>query len=360
LTILDEETEYNWRPDPNARRLAADRDVTLTIDEAMRRLLITLGDVAGIGPEVLVRAWPAAELHELCRPVVIGDIGCITRTIAALGAPVRIVMIDDPRTADPRPDVMPIIQGTPVDLSELPLGQVSAAAGQAAYDFLCLAIDRTLAKDADGIVTLPLHKEGLRAAGLHYPGHTEILAERTGTPNFAMMLWHNGLGVTHVTLHMALRDVFQHLTPNTVLAKIELTATMVARLKGSPPRIGVCALNPHAGDSGLFGDEERTIIAPAVARARERGIDVTGPWASDTLFIRAQRGEFDGIVAMYHDQGHIALKLLADFRAVNVSLGLPIVRTSVAHGTAYDIVGKGQADPQGLIEAVRVAARLCG
>jgi 4-hydroxythreonine-4-phosphate dehydrogenase len=239
-------------------------------------------------------------------------------------------------------------------------GRVAASAGQAAYDFLVKAIDLALADAAQGIVTLPLHKEGLRAAGVMFPGHTEILAHRTGTASHAMMLWHNGLGVSHVTLHMALREVFGHITQESVLAKIELTARMVGRLKHCEPRIGVCALNPHASDGGLFGDEEQRIIAPAVAKARAQGLNVSGPWPSDTLFIRAVRGEFDGVVAMYHDQGHIAMKLLADYRAVNITLGLPIVRTSVAHGTAYDIVGKGLADPRGLIEAVRAAAQLCG
>lgn len=323
------------------------------------RLLVTLGDVAGIGPEVLVKAWTDPVLHQLCRPVVVGDVGHITRTIAALGADLGAVQVANACQASAMPREIPVIQGTTAGLEDVPLGQVTAAGGQAAYDFLCLAIDQTLAGEADGIVTLPLHKEGLRAAGLAYPGHTEILAERTRTPRFAMMLWFEGLGVAHVTLHMALRDVFAHLTTETVLEKIELTATMMGRLKGRSPRIGVCGLNPHAGDGELFGDEERTIIAPAVAEGKRRGIDVSGPWPSDTLFVRARRGEFDGIVAMYHDQGHIALKLLADHRAVNISLGLPLVRTSVAHGTAYDIAGKGIANPAGLIEAVRVAARLC-
>jgi 4-hydroxythreonine-4-phosphate dehydrogenase len=247
-------------------------------------------------------------------------------------------------------------------LATVAIGQVSAAAGRAAYDFLCRAIDLALARKAEGIVTLPLHKEGLNAAGLPYPGHTEILAERTGTANFAMMLYAPGEGhdvaVTHVTLHMALRDVFSHLSAEAVLAKIVLTGTILSRLLGRRPRLGVCGLNPHASDGGLFGDEESRMIAPAIAAAQKAGWQVNGPWPSDTLFLRAFAGEFDGVVAMYHDQGHIAVKLKAGYRAVNVSLGLPIVRTSVAHGTAYDIAGKGIADTEGLLAAVRVAARL--
>jgi 4-hydroxythreonine-4-phosphate dehydrogenase len=203
-----------------------------------------------------------------------------------------------------------------------------------------------------------LHKEGLRAAGLPYPGHTEILAARTGTQHFAMMLYGDGLGVVHVTLHMALRDVFAHLSTEAVLEKVRLLDDVLSRLLGRRPRIGVAALNPHASDGGLFGDEEATIIQPAVVAAQAEGVEVTGPLPSDTLFVRARAGEFDGVVAMYHDQGHIALKLLAGLRAVNISLGLPLVRTSVAHGTAYDIAGQGKADSTSLVEAARVAAKL--
>jgi 4-hydroxythreonine-4-phosphate dehydrogenase len=237
-------------------------------------------------------------------------------------------------------------------------GRVSAAAGRAAYDFLCAAIDRTLAGEADGIVTCPLHKEGLRAAGVPHPGHTEILAERCGVERFAMVLSVDGLAVAHVTLHMALRDVFRHLSPEAVREKIHLLHDLQSRLLGRAPRVAVAALNPHASDGGLFGDEEETIIRPAVEAARADGVDVSGPWPSDTLFVRARGGAFDGVVAMYHDQGHIALKLLGGLRAVNISAGLPLVRTSVAHGTAYDIAGRGVADPTSLIEAAKVAARL--
>jgi 4-hydroxythreonine-4-phosphate dehydrogenase len=203
-----------------------------------------------------------------------------------------------------------------------------------------------------------LHKEGLHAAGLPYPGHTEILAERTGVKEFAMVLAVGDLAVAHVTLHMALRDVFRHLTPAAVLEKAQLLDGLMTRMLGRRPRLGIAALNPHASDGGLFGDEEATIISPAVDAAQRQGLDASGPWPCDTLFVRARRGEFDGIVAMYHDQGHIALKLLGEGRAVNISAGLPIVRTSVAHGTAYDIAGRGIADAGSLVEATRVAALL--
>jgi 4-hydroxythreonine-4-phosphate dehydrogenase len=319
-------------------------------------LLVTMGDVAGIGPEIIARAWP--DLHGLCRPLVVGDPEWMGRALKLVGSRARVYAIRHPHEGEATPDQVPCLLATDQDLGQVEPGRVSAAAGQAAYDFLCAAIDWTKTGAADGIVTAPLHKEGLRAAGLPYPGHTEILAERTGTRAFAMLLYCDGLAVAHVTLHMALRDVFRHLTAERVLEKIRLLDTMVERLLNRRPRLGVAALNPHASDGGLFGDEEATIIAPAVTAARAEGVDVTGPWPCDTLFVRARRGEFDGIVAMYHDQGHIALKLLGGIRAVNISAGLPIVRTSVAHGTAYDIAGRGVADADGLVEAVRVAARL--
>jgi 4-hydroxythreonine-4-phosphate dehydrogenase len=193
-----------------------------------------------------------------------------------------------------------------------------------------------------------------------YPGHTEILAERTGAKSHAMLLYDDELrlAVAHVTLHTRLRDIFRGITKESVLEKVRLLHDIVPRLTGRPARVGVAALNPHASDGGLFGDEEARLIAPAVEAARARGLDATGPLPCDTLFVRARRGDFDGVVAMYHDQGHIALKLLGEGRAVNISAGLPIVRTSVAHGTAYDIAGHGVADAASLVEAARVAARL--
>jgi 4-hydroxythreonine-4-phosphate dehydrogenase len=317
-----------------------------------------MGDVAGIGPEIIARAWP--ELLGLCRPVVIGDLAWMHQALVLVRSPARAVSVRDPAESKATPDIVPCLQGSDQDLAGVQPCRVSAAAGRAAYDFLCRAIDLTLEDQADGIVTAPLHKEGLRAAGLPYPGHTEILAERTGTRRFAMLLYCDRLAVAHVTLHMAMRDVFRYLSAEAVRDKIHLIDGLMVPLLGRRPRVGVAALNPHASDGGLFGDEEATMIVPAVEAARAEGVDVSGPWPSDTLFVRARRGEFDGIVAMYHDQGHIAFKLFAGLRAVNISAGLPLVRTSVAHGTAYDIAGRGVADATSLVEAVRVAARLVG
>lgn len=319
-------------------------------------LLITMGDVAGVGPEIIAVAWP--ELLHFCRPVVVGDPGRLSWALDLLHRTGEAVLVDAPQQSEATSELIPCILGTEQLLDCVAPGRVTAEGGRAAFDFLCRAIDLTLAGQADGIVTAPLHKEGLHLAGLRYPGHTEILAERTGTRQFGMMLYCNGLGVVHVTLHMALRDVFEHLSTAAVLEKIRLLNDLMPRLLDRPARLGVAALNPHASDGGLFGDEEAKLIEPAVRQASSEGIVVSGPWPSDTLFVRARRGEFDGIVAMYHDQGHIAFKLFGGFQAVNISVGLPIVRTSVAHGTAYDIAGKGIADPVSLIEAARVAARL--
>ena len=322
--------------------------------KTLPRLLITMGDVAGVGPEIIARAWP--DLPALARPVVVGDPVWMARALGLLGVRAEVVGAEEEAT----PSRIPCLMATDQDLSAIRPGQITAAGGKAAYDFLCAAIDKTMAHEADGIVTAPLHKEGLHAAGITHPGHTEILAERTGTREFAMVLFGDGLAVAHVTLHMALRDVFAHLSTAAVLEKIRLLARLLPRLVDRVPRIAVAALNPHASDGGLFGDEEETLIRPAVEAARAEGIDASGPYPADTLFVRAHRGEFDGFVAMYHDDGHIPMKHRSGLRCVYISAGLPIVRTSVAHGTAYDIAGQGIADCGSLIEAVRVAARLAG
>jgi len=297
------------------------------------KLLITMGDCAGIGPEIVAAAWPALGAH--CQPVVIGDPAKLPSGIACV----------NPSTAD---------------LSNVRLGRISADAGRAAYDWLCFAIDECLAGRADGIVTCPLHKEGLHAAGIEFPGHTEILAHRTGSPSHAMLLYDDDLrlAVAHVTLHQSVRNAVAAITVESVLDKIRLLHGIVPKLTGDAARIGVAALNPHAGDGGLFGDEEARIIAPAAERARAEGIDAVGPIAGDAIFLPHNRAKFNGIAAMIHDHGHIAMKLLGGRRAVNVTAGLPIVRTSVAHGTAYDIAGQGIADASSLIAAVKVAARL--
>jgi 4-hydroxythreonine-4-phosphate dehydrogenase len=324
-----------------------------------------MGDAAGVGPEVIARAWAELALWELARPFVIGQVKVMERALGLTGTQASVEPIANPEEAMPGPSVIPCMDVTGPDLSDLKPGRVDARAGRAAFEFLVTAIDLALAGRVDAITTLPLNKESLRAAGIAHPGHTEILGERCGAADQAMMLYlgppgvlaRGGLGVVHATLHVALRDVFRLLSRERIERTI-LFADQGMRpfTDGQPPTVAVAGLNPHAGENGLFGDEERTLIAPAVAQAQARGINVTGPLPADTLFARARRGEFDAVVAMYHDQGHVALKTLGFDQAVNVTLGLPIVRTSVAHGTAFDIAWQGHAETRGLIEAVRVAA----
>ena len=338
---------------------------------------LTLGDIAGIGPEVVALAWTLPALHDLARPFVVGDAAILRRAVALvgptrIGRSIRVEPIAAPEAARPGPGAIPCLELDRVrglDLPGVRPGTVDARAGGAAAAWLEAAIDLALAGRVDAIVTLPLHKESLHRAGVPHPGHTEILAERSGVAEHAMMLYLPpeatggagvGLGVIHATLHVALRAVFDLLTVDSVAAKIHLADRALRPLTGGrPPRVAVAGLNPHAGENGLFGTEEIAVIAPAVARCRAEGVDVVGPIAADTLFGRAVGGEFDAVVAMYHDQGHVALKTIGFDRAVNVTLGLPIVRTSVAHGTAFDIAWQGRPiATSSLIAAVRVAARI--
>jgi 4-hydroxythreonine-4-phosphate dehydrogenase len=327
---------------------------------------LTMGDVAGVGPEIIAKAWFKGPLRTIARPVIIGSASVLRRALKTVGGDARVQVIRDPGEATPTAALIPCIEATREDLEQVRPGKVDARAGAAAHDFLIAAADLAIAGKIDALTTLPLNKESLNAAGVKHPGHTEILAERCNVPHHAMMLYigppaggEAGLGVVHVTLHVPLRRVFELLTIEAVEEKILLANNVFAPLVlGRAPRIVVAGLNPHAGENGLFGDEEARIIGPAVERARRLGLDVTGPIAADTLFARALGGEFDAVIAMYHDQGHVALKTVGFQNAVNVTLGLPIIRTSVAHGTAYDIAWTGQADISSLIEAVRVAARL--
>ncbi|WP_337174155.1 4-hydroxythreonine-4-phosphate dehydrogenase PdxA [Paludisphaera sp.] len=336
------------------------------------RVALTMGDVAGVGPELIAAAWGRPELHALCAPMVVGSVEVLRRAMALRsddGSP-SIRPIASPEEADPSPGLIPCLEPpNAADVSAVEPRTVDAHAGRAAHDYLVHAIDMALAERVDAIATLPLNKEALRLGGVPHPGHTEILAERCGTPDHAMMLYlptarhkddprkRQGLGVVHVTLHMALRDVFAAITVESVAAKIRLADRALRPLTaGRRPRIAVASLNPHAGEHGLFGDEEITTIGPAVDLTRAEGFHVSGPFPNDTLFRDALTGTYDAVVAMYHDQGHIALKTVGFWEGVNVTLGLPIVRTSVAHGTAFDIAWGAIADPSSLLQAVRVAA----
>lgn len=326
-----------------------------------------MGDPAGVGPEIIAGAWPETVVHDWCRPIVVGHPQIIRRAVRLWQTGVKVVEVERPEEAKPSPGVIPCIPSCSEDALEVKPGQIDPRGGQAAYECIVRACQLALAGEVEAITTAPLQKEALHRAGHQFPGHTELLASLCGVDDFAMMLYLGpedpvespaGLAVVHVTLHTALRTVFDLLTPEAVLAKAHLANRFMQFLKGAKPRIGICALNPHAGEGGLFGDEETRIIQPAIQRGVAEGLKLEGPLPADTLMLRASEGEFDAVVAMYHDQGHIAVKLLGMHRAVNVTLGLPIVRTSVAHGTAFDIAWQRQAETDSLIEAVRIASRL--
>lgn len=331
------------------------------------RIALTVGDVAGIGPEVVARAVADERLRDACRPVIVGHPDVIRRVMTLLQPHFRMHAVSSLGEIDWDSTSIPCWNPSPVDASTIPAGSIDARAGQAAYDYLVASTRAALRGDIDAITTAPLNKAGLHAAGLDYPGHTEILAAECGVREFAMMLYlppgkplggPHGLGVAHVTLHTSIRSVPGLLQTPHIRETIQLVDGFLKRIGCAAPRVGVCALNPHGGEGGLFGDEESRLIEPAVVQARQLGIDATGPIPADALLRRAVSGEFDGVAAMYHDQGHIALKLIGFDRAVNVTLGLPIVRTSPSHGTAFDIAWQGKANASGFIEATLCAALL--
>jgi 4-hydroxythreonine-4-phosphate dehydrogenase len=349
--------------------------------QAKPSIAVTLGDPTGVGPEIIVKSIASGQLNAHCKPLVLGRPAILKQAAQTSSIDLDIMEVDSvdewlTKSSAPSSKVAPslwclVTGGAEADDATKPI--VDRRGGQLAYDCLVRATQLAMERQVDAIVTSPLHKVALHAAGHDWPGHTELLAHLCGVKEHAMMLYlppgrprHGGaagFGVVHVTLHMALREVFEHLTIASIGEKIGLANDVFKRIRKSmgltgAPRIAVAGLNPHAGESGRFGSEEESIIAPAVLKARESQIDVVGPLPVDTLMPRAVDGGFDAVVAMYHDQGHIALKLLDMFDAVNVTLGLPIVRTSVAHGTAHDIAWQNRAESSGMIQAVMTAARL--
>ena len=287
--------------------------------------------------------------------MVYGDAGALRRAAAALGARLDVVEITSPAQASLRAGLIEVIGRGPALPADLPPGQLSAQAGRGAYDYVCAAIDDAQAGAIRAIVTAPLNKHSMHLAGIDYPGHTEILAERSGTTDFAMMLANDELRVLLVTIHVALADVIARITPQAELSALRLADRACRQMGIARPRVAVAGLNPHAGEGGKFGREEIEVIEPAIAQARAEGINASGPWPGDTIFMRARRGEFDIVVAQYHDQGLIPVKYLGLDHGVNVTVGLPFVRTSVDHGTAFDIAGKGVADHASLVAAFDLA-----
>jgi 4-hydroxythreonine-4-phosphate dehydrogenase len=309
------------------------------------RIAITMGDPAGIGPELCLRLLASDRVREICSPLVFGDVKLLQRVADQLGWP--------------SPDASLVLDHAAIDANTVEPGKVSAHCGRAAYSYVISAIDKALAGKVDAVATGPLHKEALHAAGIPFPGHTEILAGRTKSERACMMLTSDAITCSLVTVHVGYREVPGLITRERILDTIELTAQAMRRLRGREPRLLVCGLNPHAGEHGLFGEgEEERIISPAIADARSRGLDVIGPLPPDTAFLPKYRQTTDAYICMYHDQGLIPLKALAFEEAVNITLGLPIVRTSVDHGTAFDIAWRGEADVSSFIKAVELAAKL--
>ncbi len=317
---------------------------------------ITLGDPAGIGPEIVARVLGEGPP---CPCVIYGDAAVLGRAARLVGASFDVAIVDTPGVGSSRSDVAHVVQAGSVP-EDLVMGRVSAEAGAAAYGFITRAIDDALAGRLSALVTAPINKDALRAAGVHFPGHTEILADRSGTADFAMMLANDELRVLLVTIHLSLMEAIRAVTPVSELRAIRLAHGAMLGLGLEAPRIAVAGLNPHAGENGLFGREDLDIIAPAIAAARAEGIDASGPWPGDTIFMRARRGEFDVVVAQYHDQGLIPVKYLGIDHGVNITVGLPFCRTSVDHGTAFDIAGRGVANHASLRTALRQAIAMTG
>ena len=327
-------------------------------------IAITQGDPAGIGPEIVAKAFRDAP-QDLHGCFAVGDVATLRRAAACIGG-LPVARIDGPEDAHGVPPrCLPVWQlpGLP---GPVPFGAVNAEAGRAAAECVVWAARAALCGEVAALVTAPLHKEALAAAGVHFPGHTELLqaeaARHAGVPvadmPVRMMLASDELRTVLVSIHVALREAIAAVTSHNVLQTLRITHAALSRSLGRAPRIAVAGLNPHAGEGGLFGREELEIIAPAIAAVRAEGVDAHGPYAPDTVFMRARRGEFDVVLAMYHDQGLIPVKYLGVDKGVNVTLGLPLVRTSPDHGTAFDIAGQGVADAASLIEAVRMARSL--
>jgi len=322
-------------------------------------IAITMGDAAGVGPEVIVKALAHADLYARCRPLVIGDAMRLHKAAEVSGiAPITVNVVQGPEQARFEAGTIDCI-----DLGlippDLPFGQLSAVAGDAAYHYIAKAVELAVAGKVGAICTAPLNKEALHAGGHIYPGHTELLADLCHIPEVSMMLTAPNLRVIHVTVHIGLLDAIAKIEPGLVERTIARGHATLVKAGIDNPRIGVCGINPHAGENGLFGHgEEELKIIPAVKACQAKGWSVEGPLPADTLFFRAARGDFDLVVAMYHDQGHGPVKVMGIEAGVNITIGLPVVRTSVDHGTAFDIAGKGIADERSLLEALRQAIAL--
>lgn len=325
------------------------------------RIAITMGDPAGVGPEICLHALNDPEIKEQCTVVVFGDAAVLQACAARIGRILAVPILGPKEWAQNWTSISSpcVLDFGLIAVADFQPGLISAATGRAAYSYFNLAIDAAMARQVSAIVTAPLNKEALHLAGIGFPGHTEILASRTQAPRVCMMQYSEEITCTFVTVHVGYREVPALLTTERILEVIELTAAALERIRGRRPTLAVCGLNPHAGEHGLFGDrEEERIIIPAIEAARAKGMHIEGPLPPDTAFLPWKRRSTDAFICMYHDQGHIPIKALAFDSAVNTTLGLPIVRTSVDHGTALDIAWQGKARPGSLFSAIRLAVRL--
>lgn len=332
-------------------------------------LALTMGDPAGIGPEIIAKALSEEKGYQEFSPMIIGSKRALQRAFDWVGKRFDYTVFSPNNPFPESFEGIGLINDESQLSETIPIAQVDAACGASAFVWLDRAIQLAKEKRVAGIVTAPLNKEAMNLAGYHYAGHTEILAEKTGTEEFSLMLIAGNFRVTHVTCHAALNEVSSYLTKERIESVIHLFNHALTRLDGKPPRIAVCAFNPHGGEAGLFGEEEIRAIRPAVDACAVQGIQVEGPFPSDSIFPQLVGGKYQGAIAMYHDQGHIAFKM-ANFTfdpttqewetvtGVNVTLGLPIIRTSVDHGTAFDLAGKGKASERSLLDAIQVALKL--
>lgn len=318
-----------------------------------------MGDPCGIGPEIIAAALADGAVQAVATPFVIGDRSCMERAIALAGTGQRLrLLVDDELPVATAADEICLLECSRLSADDMQYGNPAAAAGDAVYRYIVKGAELCSSGRVQAMATAPINKKAMNLAGHDYPGHTELLAELTGTADFVMMLAGSRLKVTLVTIHESLADVPRLVTFDKVLATIMTTHRDVARYFTPKPRIAVLSLNPHAGEGGMFGNQEQLVIAPAIAAARAQGVDATGPHSADTLFHFAASGAYDAVVCMYHDQGLIPLKLLHFEDGVNITLGLPIIRTSVDHGTAYDLAGKGIASRTSMTAAILIAASM--
>lgn len=318
---------------------------------------LTLGDPASVGPEIVAKALASGGLHELCVPVVVGDPRFLERALGTTGVSLAVVPVPRPGAATGAPGRAEVVEVAAEGRDAIAWGRIQAAAGRAAFESIRVSIELALAGEVDAVATAPVNKEAFRAAGVTQIGHTEIFGELTGTAEPLTLFEVKGLRVFFLTRHLPLAEAIRRITVARTLDALRRCDAALRTLGVAAPRIAVAALNPHGGEHGLFGDEEERELVPAVAAAREAGLDVRGPHPADSVFWHAAEGRFDAVLSLYHDQGHIAAKMYDFERTVSITCGLPFLRTSVDHGTAFDIAGTGRASAVSMVEAVRAAAR---